>query len=331
MAYSQEDLINILQEFEKVHGKLPTQRELRALGVTEDPFTRIFGGITAAKEYYYNLMNPPKPLPDHVKLMLKKAEGITKRNKRKCPTTLVIPDAHVGPDQDNSRFVILNKLILDQQPDYIIFMGDFVTLESLSNWDLNKAGVMEGRRYQLDIEAGCEALSLTLQGVKELYSPTIIYLHGNHETRLDRYIEGKPELKDHLNLNKDLRLSEYGIDVIVPYREYYVIEGTQFTHSPMNAANQALSGKFAIHRASEMTQNSLVFAHSHRKEYVNFYRHGSDDIVQVMMCGAFFEHTDSYAYGGLNAYWRGCMILNHWKSGRYDAEEFSLERLKELY
>jgi hypothetical protein len=99
----------------------------------------------------------------------------------------------------------------------------------------------------------------------------------------------------------------------------------------MNAANQALSGKFAIHRASEMTQHSLVFAHSHRKEYVNFYRHGSDDIVQVMMCGAFFEHTDSYAYGGLNAYWRGCMILDHWKSGRFDAEEFSLERLKELY
>lgn len=307
MNYTKKDLINIIDKIYNEIGEFPTRREIRKHGITEDPFYRVFGSLLNVKNYYFD------------------------SKEQKDITTLVIPDCHVGPDQDLSRFTKLNALILDKKPTNIVFMGDFVTLESLSNWDLNKAGVMEGRRYRLDIEAGLEALKLTLNNVKQSYDPTIIYIHGNHETRLDRYIEGKPELKEHLDLNKDLKLKEFGIDIIVPYREYYVIEGVQFTHSPMNAANQALSGKFAIHRASEMTQNSLVFAHSHRKEYVNFYRHGSDDIVQVMMCGAFFEHTDSYAYGGLNAYWRGCMILNHWKSGRFDAEEFSLERLQLLY
>jgi len=322
ISYSKTELLNILEAHEKINGTLPTRRVLRKSGLSEGPFIRVFGSFSAAKEYY-NQSKLSVQLDD---IWIKKSDIV-----QFYPTTLVIPDAHVSPDQDNSRFVILNKLILDRKPDYIIFMGDFVTLESLSNWDLNKAGVMEGRRYQMDIEAGQQALELTLKNVKQTYSPTIIYLHGNHETRLDRYVESKPELKDHLDLNKDLNLKGYGVDVIVQYREYYTIEGTQFTHSPMNAANQALSGKFAIHRASEMTQNSLVFAHSHRKEYVNFYRHGSDDIVQVMMCGAFFEHTDSYAHGGLNAYWRGCMLLNHWKKGRFDAEEFSLERMKQIY
>jgi predicted phosphodiesterase len=316
LNYTKEDLFEIMEQYEEKYGCLPNRDEARGTGFPERPFVRIFGGLSKAKTEYHQR---------------KLEKGNSMLGSDKIQTTLVIPDSHVGPDQDLSRFDKLNRLILEKKPDNIIFMGDFVTLESLSNWDLNKSGVMEGRRYQLDIECGRIALEKTLRDVKRTYNPNVIFLKGNHESRLDRYLETKAELKEHLNLDNDLKLKEFGIDEIIEFRDYYNIDGVDFTHAPMNAANQAVSGKYAIHRASEMTQNSLVFAHSHRKEYVNFYRHGSDDIVQVMMCGAFFEHTDSYAYGGLNAYWRGLVILKHWKCGRFDAEEICLERLMEEY
>ena len=305
----ENSLRDVLDGYIRYYNKFPTRRELRSLGINEAYIYKTFGSIKGLSDWY----------------------DVSTKKTVKFPTTLVIPDAHVSPDQDLTRFKLLNKLILDKKPDNIIFMGDFITLESLSNWDLNKAGVMEGRRYYQDIACGKDALAYTLAGVKETYNPNVIFLMGNHEERLTRYVETKPELGEHLNIIKDLELYQLGINTVVQYRDYYSIEGVDFTHTPMNAANQPVAGKFAIHRASEMTNNSLVFGHTHRKECVNFYRHGADDIIQTTMCGAFFEHTDSYAYGGLNAYWRGCMILNHWKYGRYDIEELSLERMYQLY
>ena len=257
-------------------------------------------------------------------------------------TTLVIPDAHVGPEQDLSRFAMLGQLIVDRRPDRIITMGDFVSLESLSNWDLNKSGVMEGRRYQNDIAAGNMALDLLFFQLRNLqdkqrrlkervYKPRIVYIYGNHEDRLVRYLETRAELKEHLNLDDDLNLLDHGFHDIIPYRQGIEFDGVNFTHSLMNMANQAVSGRYAIHRAAEMTAKSLVFAHSHRRENVNYYRHGADNILQILMCGAFFEHVDDYAYGGLNAYWRGVNILTHWAEGRFDVEEISIERLRNTY
>lgn len=347
MAYTKDDLIRILDLYEKTHGKLPTQNELRKEGVTEDPFKRIFGGFKAAKKYWCenttkrkefteNLMfvNNGKLVDDiNLDKTISKLENYwfapatIKRNQ----TTLTIPDMHIAPNQDLSRCIVLNKLILDKKPDNIIFMGDFLTFESLSNWDLNKASIMEGKRYQLDIYSGKEALGLILNNVKSTYNPKIIFLKGNHSNRIDRYLETRPELKEHLNLEKDLKLKEFGIDVVVEYKEFYNIMGVNFTHILMNAANTAPSGKFALHRVSEMTNTSIVYAHSHRKESLNVFRHGMSDIIQILCCGAYFEHVDEYAKGGLNAYSIGVQILSHWKYGRFDVEEFSLERLRQLY
>lgn len=257
-------------------------------------------------------------------------------------TTLVIPDAHVAPNQDLIRFSRVAQLIIERRPSRIILMGDFVTLESLSAWDLAKAGVMEGRRYRADVEAGRDALTLMLSPLQQLqerqrrmkekvYKPRIVYIKGNHEDRLDRYMEGKPELKEHLNLEEDLEMLDFGITNVVPYRQGIEFVGVNFTHAPMNAANQAVSGRYAIHRAAEMTAQSLVFGHTHRRENVNYYRHGAGNITQVLTCGAFFEHTEDYAYGGLNSYWRGLCLLTHWEYGRFDVEDISLERLGTMY
>jgi len=310
-SYTKEQLLELLGQFEERHDKMPTRREMRAeFGVTEDPFMRVFGGWSAAKEEY-----------------------LGKKSDKGWSTSLVIPDAHVGPGQDLTRFEKAGQLMAERRPDRVITLGDWVSLESLSNWDLTKSGVMEGRRYKEDMEAGKEALRLLLEPSKKIagYRPEVVFIKGNHCSRLDRYLETKPELKEHLDLVKDLGLPELGVTSVVEYRENIEIEGVLFTHAPQNAANQPVTGKYAIHRAAEQTAKSVVYGHSHRRESVNYYRHGSDTITQISMLGAFFSHVDAYAYGGLNAYWRGLAILTHWAPGRYDVEEIALERLLQMY
>lgn len=263
-----------------------------------------------------------------------------KMNKHK--TTLVVPDAHCGPGHNFTRFSALGSLITDKRPDNIVLMGDFVTLESLSAWDLGKAGKMEGKRYSEDCKAGVQAIDLMLSPLRRLqarqkklgefvYSPKIVYLMGNHEDRLDRYLATKPELSAHLDVAKDLELEESGFTDIVPYRGFIELEGVLFTHAVMNAANTAIGGKTALSVIAQAVSKSVVIGHLHRLETINVTRHGADDIIQILSTGCFFEGVEDYADGGLNAYWRGVMLLSHYKKGRFDITTISTDRLMELY
>lgn len=254
--------------------------------------------------------------------------------------TLVIPDAHVAPDQDLYRFGVLGCCIESLRPDNIVVLGDFVSLDSLSHWDQDKPLIMENRRYHRDIEAGLDALELMTRPMKTLqekqrrnkekiYRPRMVWCHGNHENRLERYLEKIPELHGQLSIEADLELAHFGFTEIVPYKEFAEIEGSWFTHAVMNGAGAPAQGKYAVFRAGELCSKSVVFGHLHRKEMVNFRRHGSP-LIQVVSAGAFFDETPDYSKGANSARWFGTLLLHHTGEGTFDIDEYSMERMEEV-
>jgi predicted phosphodiesterase len=60
-TYTKEDLVKILDKLVDEIGQFPTRRELRASGVSENPFFRIFGNLTNAKEWYVKNTKENKP------------------------------------------------------------------------------------------------------------------------------------------------------------------------------------------------------------------------------------------------------------------------------
>ena len=57
---------------------------------------------------------------------------------RKYATTLVIPDAHDGPEYNKDRFEALGNFIVENKPDNIVQIGDFMNLDSINFFDNNK-------------------------------------------------------------------------------------------------------------------------------------------------------------------------------------------------
>lgn len=265
---------------------------------------------------------------------------------RLMPKILVIGDSHVEPEQDLERFTNLGKLIVVERPTHIVQLGDFLSLGSVSHWDRNKRLLVEGRRYSRDIGAGKEALRLLSEPVREhnrqcraakrkLYSPSVIWLLGNHEEWVERYVEQHPEMQGQMDVVNDLDVSgslDWANGVaVVPYRMYAEIASICFTHTPIAANGQSLSGMYAVHRASELYTKSLVFGHTHRLEMFNNYRFGDDELQQVVTAGSFFEHDFDYAEGAASRYWRGVLMLHVYSPGRFDVETISLNRLAAKY
>jgi UDP-2,3-diacylglucosamine pyrophosphatase LpxH len=254
--------------------------------------------------------------------------------------TLLIPDAHVTVGEDLTRFDKCGKLVLEKKPPEIIIMGDFVSLDSLSDFDMNKRLLMEQRRYEEDIKAGRMALDRLLSPIqghnqvmriqqKKQYRPKIVYLEGNHEFRARRYVETHAELEGFMAVDRDLRLSDYSIDFI-PYRSFYRNHETTFTHCPMNKANQPISGKYAVARALERYNGNIVFGHTHRWEYMEERRMDSGKNSTALACGCFFSETPHYADGAENNWWKGVTMLHHHDEG-FDTEQISMNRLFQLY
>ena len=256
--------------------------------------------------------------------------------------SLILPfgDCHVDDEQDLGRFDTAGQFILDKRPDHIVMMGDFLTLNCLSAWDNDKRAKMEGRRYASEIDAGNEALDRLLKPMVQYnkrrrknkskqYRPNMVFLLGNHEDRLDRYLERDPTFAGTVSIEKDLRLRARGFTT-VPYREYYYIDDIGFTHIPHNKS-APISGVDITRKAQAVTVKSVVFGHTHEQHLSHIHKEGMPHLQDTYNCGCFFDKKEDYVHGKVTNYWRGLSLLHAWKPGRFDVDSYALGRLERLY
>src|SRR3990167_10732547 len=174
---------------------------------------------------------------------------------------LVVGDAHVEQGQDVSRFKLLGNYIKAHEPSHVLLIGDFLSVESLSGWDRNKRLTMEGRRYQSEIAKGIEALDHVDMAIHSMkVAPKKIFLEGNHEDWVTRYVDEHPELKSKMGIREDLELGDRGY-AWVPYKSDYVIGGVSFTHVPIKGNGSPISRPNICEKALRLYHNSVVFGH----------------------------------------------------------------------
>jgi predicted phosphodiesterase len=240
---------------------------------------------------------------------------------------LVVGDAHVDEHQSLRRFKLANKLIKEREPDAVIIIGDFLSMNCLSEWDRNKRATMEGKRYANEINAGNRALDWMLDGTKV---KILHYVEGNHENRVPRYLDVDPTFEGHVGIPQDLDLKSRGF-VWTPYKQVRTLGGISFTHIPCSGNGKAIGNPNVAQKALKLFHNSVVFGHTHTLDHAAEHRHGSPHLNQALSVGCFFEHVDEYAVGSKTDYWRGLVLLDNYKPNRFDYETFALGRLEREY
>ncbi len=240
---------------------------------------------------------------------------------------LVVGDAHVDENQSLRRFKLANKLIKAQEPDAVVIIGDFLSMNCLSEWDRNKRAKMENKRYTNEIDAGNSALDYMLAGtnVKHLH-----YVEGNHEDRLTRYLDIDPTFEGRVGIQQDLALKSRGF-IWTPYKQVRTLNGISFTHIPCSGNGKAIGNPSVAQKALKLFHNSVVFGHTHTLDHAAEHRHGSPHLNQALGVGCFFEHIDEYAVGSKTDYWRGLVLLDSYKTNRFDYETFALGRMEREY
>ncbi len=167
---------------------------------------------------------------------------------------LVVSDTHI-PYHDHRAFNLMLKAATYLKPKHIYIIGDFIDCYTVSSHSKDP-----NRSLKLveELQAGESALD-ALDG---LGAKSKVYIGGNHEDRLQRYLQDKaPELFNIVDIPKRLHLTKRGWQY-VPYKKDVKLGKLIFTH------DVGVAGRNAVFKCLDTYQHSVVTGHSHRLAYI---------------------------------------------------------------
>ena len=192
-------------------------------------------------------------------------------------------DAHLqqGVDADPS-YILFKKVCAALKPNQIILGGDILDMEFIGHFAT--IGQQEGKRLSETLNI----LKKELTFFKKCSKEQVIFLQGNHEERLDRFLDSQPVLKGSVDFEGIF--DSLGIKYIpilqqpVQYLpDLYICHGLFY--------NQYFTKKHI-----ELLGQSCINFHTHRvQQYVNSYPNGK--IMQGIGAGSLTETVEYYCKG----------------------------------
>ncbi len=239
---------------------------------------------------------------------------------------LFIGDTQVKPGVPLDHIEALGRLIEDRRPDVIVHAGDNWDMPSLSGYDEGKKS-MEGRRYEMDIDAGNEAMEIIDNAIANCkdYDPELYFLIGNHEHRIERYVEENPKLEGFMGYD-DFNLDNWDV---IPFLEIVNIDGIHYSHYFSNPFSGRAYGGSVINKLGKL-KFSFAQGHVQKMEYHKEYLNNGGSI-SGLVCGAFYMHDEDYKGPQGNNHFRGVCLLKGVVERDYDLETISLDRLMAGY
>lgn len=237
---------------------------------------------------------PSWPVVDRgkpIKLPVRAAATFKARDWKVC---VVLPDIQIGYYRDATGLVATHdeaaisvalEVVRTANPDMVVFVGDNLDLPEMSKYRITPA-------YSLTTQATIDRATLLAAQIR-VAAPNadIVWLAGNHEERLPKYIidnavaafglrrGGEPEAWPVLSVPFLCRLDEFGIDYRpgYPASHVWVNERLRIIHGDVVKSNSSTATAYL-----DREKTSVIFGHTHRIELAERTREDHDGPKTVL-------------------------------------------------
>jgi hypothetical protein len=248
---------------------------------------------------------------------------------------LLIPDCQIKPGVPTDHLLALGNYILDRKPDVIVNIGDFADMHGLSYYDKGK---LSGKAQNIkeDVDAAAHAMDVLLEpmraynrhaalGHRSRYKPRMVMCLGNHENRINRYIDNNPELEGYVSTD-DLPYDDWEVH---PFLEAVEIDEILYSHFfPRNAQGRIVQTNRGAPNARLQVTREMQSATAGHLQGVDYYCHQTGTRrYHGIIAGSFYQHEEAYLGPQGTAYWRGVVVKNQVEAGGYDPMFVSLDYL----
>ncbi len=252
-----------------------------------------------------------------------------KPKRKRNPTIFVIGDLQVKQGISLDYIHYVGAYIAKKQPDIIVQIGDWFDNAALSSYDRGQLSA-EGRRLAEDIKAGNEAIRIFDRYITSVagYNPRKVVTLGNHEDRIQRYVNENPALEGLLG-NHLYHFERYGWEVY-DFLTPCIIEDIAFVHYVV-AVNTGKPLGNALAGRLEKVGTSFVMGHQQTFAYHERSLQLTGAMQMALVVGACYDHDEPYKGVQGNHQFRGCVMLYEVENGYAMHKKITLSHMREVY
>ena len=167
---------------------------------------------------------------------------------------MICPDVH-RPYHDKRAWALFLRVAKAVKPVHLVCIGDFADFYKVSAHSKDPSRILTFDDELADVNAGLDQLDA-------LHATHKLFIEGNHEDRLRRYLQDKaPELYGVVGADTLFHLKRRQWQYI-PYKSDTRLGKLYLTHDVGTA------GRYATHRALDVYQHSIITGHTHRMGFV---------------------------------------------------------------
>jgi len=203
---------------------------------------------------------------------------------------LLFGDAHLetGVEEDPA-YNLIKMIVKKEKFEGIVMLGDMLDFSYISRWTEEFPGLQEGKRMKEDFEILESELQFFRKHTKEL-----IYLEGNHELRVMKYIQKNPVLEGILDLKEICRENDV---------KYISTNKQPYRYLPDLMVTHGLSiSKYVAAQIVTSVGESIVCGHTHRSQNYS-YRYPNGNVTTGYSIGTVGTLNPDFIAGNRVAGW----------------------------
>lgn len=198
--------------------------------------------------------------------------------------------------------------------DGYLNIGDFLDFDCISSHNKDSLRAIEGKRILADYDAANAILDRHQKILRARNPKTrMAILEGNHEQRMERYIDANPQMEGMIEVEVGLHLKARRIEWIRSWSkgEDFTIGKAHFVHG--NYTNQYHPAKMAAKYG-----DSIFYGHTHDMMcHAIAAKLHPDKVIVGQSIGCLCEREQSYMKGRPSNWQQGFMVLFKLPDGKY--------------
>jgi predicted phosphodiesterase len=199
---------------------------------------------------------------------------------------LLITDIHLAHDEEeHGSYTLVKRFAERWRPDWVVNLGDWHDFSYLSKFAANDELSREGMRVQKDVEIGNRDLDWWA-GI----TPDYTMLQGNHDERLDRFVEMAPAFEWLLSAEKFFQFRERGID-------YYPVREQPYKRGKLNMIHGWYANKYHAAKHLDKMSGNIVYGHVHEFQTESKVLAAMGEEIAAWSIGCLCDKSPVYAKG----------------------------------
>ena len=221
---------------------------------------------------------------------------------------IVLPDTQI-PYEDKQTCKAVFKYIKDFQPDEIIQLGDFLDFDCISHWQKGNERIIN-KKLRKEYVAGNEFLD-QLQSVAP--KSKIVIIQGNHDQRIEKYLDANPAGEGYLEFETCLKLKERGIKFVK-----FWDKGTTYKIGHATFIHGLYTGDQHAKKHVQQYGTNIFYGHLHDIQNYSQVHKGDNKTLVGQSLGCLCEYNQSYMKGKPSRWQQGFGVFYFQPNGFFN-------------